>query len=431
MDYKLFSVKESQTGIPNLKTHVAALYNNMQQSFQSLPSKQRFLFESRARERANEPGRPLMEKCKDLSEMKEWCRAIPKIELHAHLNGCIRDSTLLELAKLLGEKGVINFGDVEHIIRKCGRSLTECFQLFDLFHILTTDHETISRITKEVIEDFAAEEVVYLELRTTPKSNEAKGMTKRSYMKAVVNGLRSVETVDVSFINFNGKTENFCESMQKSSKTCMETKKIYVRLLLSIDRRETMAAAMETVSLALEMREFGVVGIDLSGNPVVGEWTTFLPALKYAKEQGLPVTLHCGEVSNKMEIQAMLNFSPNRIGHACFLDEDDWHKARFLRIPVEICLTSNLRTERFSSIDLHHFANLYNSNHPLVLCTDDTGLFSTSLSNEYYLAAETFGLDKKDIFKLGANAIEYVFADNEVKKAIREIFRAFERRIAD
>ncbi|KAL0908980.1 hypothetical protein M5K25_023497 [Dendrobium thyrsiflorum] len=372
-----------------------------------------------------------MEKCTNLAEMKEWCRAIPKIELHAHLNGCIRDSTLLELAKLLGEKGVIIFADVEHVIRKCGRSLTECFQLFDLFHILATDHETISRITKEVVEDFAAEEVVYLELRTTPKNNEAKGMTKRSYMKAVINGLRSVDTVDVSFINLNGKTESFCEPVQKSCTTCMEKKKIYVRLLLSIDRRETTAAAMETVCLALEMREFGVVGIDLSGNPVVGEWDTFLPALKYAKEQGLPVTLHCGEVSNKMEIQAMLNFSPDRIGHACFLDEDDWEKARLSQIPVEICLTSNLRTERLSSIHVHHFANLYNANHPLVLCTDDTGLFSTSLSNEYYLAAETFGLDKKDMLQLGANAIEFVFADSEVKKAIREIFRAFERRLAD
>ncbi|KAG0469597.1 hypothetical protein HPP92_015648 [Vanilla planifolia] len=333
------------------------------------------------------------EKGRDFTELKEWCLAIPKIELHAHLNGCIRDSTLLELAEVLGERGEIVFDDVKHVINKYGRTLTECFQLFDLFHILATDHETISRITKEAVEDFAAENVVYLELRTTPKNNETKGMTKRSYLKAVINGLRSVESVNVSFINPNGRTESFYDPLQKGGLTVLEKKRIYVRLLLSIDRRETTAAAMETVSLALEMRELGVVGIDLSGNPIVGEWNSFFPALKYAKEMGLPITLHCGE--------------------------------------IEICLTSNLRTERLSSIDLHHFGKLFKAKHPLVLCTDDTGLFSTSLSNEYYLAATTFGLDKESILQLSTNAIHYVFADNELKKTLREIFQAYDKRLVD
>ncbi|KAG0469616.1 hypothetical protein HPP92_016316 [Vanilla planifolia] len=371
------------------------------------------------------------EKGCDFTELKEWCLAIPKIELHAHLNGCIRDSTLLELAEVLGERGEIVFDDVKHVINKYGRTLTECFQLFDLFHILATDHETISRITKEAVEDFAAENVVYLELRTTPKNNETKGMTKRSYLKAVINGLRSVESVNVSFINPNGRTESFYDPLQKGGLTVLEKKRIYVRLLLSIDRRETTAAAMETVSLALEMRELGVVGIDLSGNPIVGEWNSFFPALKYAKEMGLPITLHCGEVANKKEIQAMLDFCPERIGHACFLEDDDWEKAILLKIPIEICLTSNLRTERLSSIDLHHFGKLFKAKHPLVLCTDDTGLFSTSLSNEYHLAATTFGLDKESILQLSTNAIHYVFADNELKKTLREIFQAYDKRLVD
>jgi adenosine deaminase len=99
----------------------------------------------------------------------EWIQSLPKIELHAHLNGSIRDSTLLELARVLGEKGVIVFADVEHVIQKNDRSLVEVFKLFDLIHKLTTDHKTVTRITREVVEDFALENVVYLELRTTPK----------------------------------------------------------------------------------------------------------------------------------------------------------------------------------------------------------------------------------------------------------------------
>ncbi|KAF5205744.1 adenosine deaminase-like protein, partial [Thalictrum thalictroides] len=329
-----------------------------------------------------------------------------------------------ELAKVQGEKGVVVFADVEHVIMKSDRSLVECFKMFDLIHVLTTDHETVSRITKEVIEDFASENIVYVELRTTPKRNEAKGMTKRSYMEAVIDGLRSVDTVDVSFIpsDFNREKSSkaFSNNDNGSTRRC-----IFVRLLLSIDRRESTAAAMDTVQLALELRTLGVVGIDLSGNPLVGNWDTFLQPLLFAKDEGLPVTLHCGEVRNrKEEVQAMLDFLPQRIGHAIFFEEQQWKQLKQSRIPVEICLTSNILTECVISINNHHFDDLYKSKHPIALCTDDTGVFSTSLSHEYRLAASAFGLSEMDLYELGKNSIEYVFADEAVKKCLREVFYA-------
>ncbi|XP_042394494.1 N6-mAMP deaminase-like isoform X2 [Zingiber officinale] len=306
---------------------------------------------------------------------------------------------------------------------KNGRSLPECFKLFDLFHILTTDHQTVTRITKEVIEDFAAENVVYLELRTTPKQNESKGMTKLSYMKAVINGIQAVDTVDVAFVTSGASNLPLSETTPVNCiSNCNKRKKIYVRLLLSIDRRETTASAMETVKLARELKDFGVVGLDLSGNPIVGEWETFLPALKHAKELGLPITLHCGEVPNHKEIKAMIDFCPQRIGHACFLKEEEWTRVKVLRIPVEICLTSNIQSERLSSLSNHHFADIYKVNHPVALCTDDSGLFSTSLSNEYHLAASTFGLNKRDMFILARSAIQFSFADLEVKEELSKIF---------
>ncbi|KAK1678200.1 hypothetical protein QYE76_039048 [Lolium multiflorum] len=356
-------------------------------------------------------------------ETMEWCVALPKVELHAHLNGSVRNSTLLDLAKQLGDQGLIVFEDFKDVITKNSRSLPECFKLFDLFHILTTDHDTVTRITKEVVGDFAAENVVYLEIRTTPKNNEGKGMTKRSYMNAVIKGLKAVEDVDVVLFDSNLRTDETLSPTPMSDLAGdMKKQKIYVRLLLSIDRRETASAALDTVNLAMEMKDQGVVGIDLSGNPVVGEWETYLPALEHAKELGIPITIHCGEVPNRKEIQAVLDFCPQRLGHVCCLNDEEWKKLKSSMIPVEICLTSNVMTGGTPSLELHHFADLYNAKHPLSLCTDDSGLFSTSLSNEYYLVASTFGLSKAELFRLAQGAVEFVFADDEVKKSLRLMF---------
>ncbi|XP_066395451.1 N6-mAMP deaminase-like [Miscanthus floridulus] len=366
-------------------------------------------------------------KSASIEEMREWCVALPKVELHAHLNGSVRNSTLLELAKQLGDKGVIVFEDVKDVIMKSDRSLPECFKLFDLFHILTTDHATVTRVAKEVVEDFAAENVVYLEIRTTPKNNEAKGMTKRSYMDAVIKGLKEVEAVDVALFDSNFRTNETLNSKLLDGDA--KKKKIYVRLLLSIDRRETTSAAMDTVNLAMEMKDQGVIGIDLSGNPVVGEWETYLPALQHAKNLGIPITIHCGEVANRKEIQAVLDFFPQRLGHVCCLNDVEWEKLKSLMIPVEICLTSNVMTGGAPSLELHHFADLYNAKHPLSLCTDDSGLFSTSLSNEYYLVATTFGLSKSELFQLAQDAAQFVFADDVVKKSLKEVFKHAEKRL--
>ncbi|KAG9136943.1 hypothetical protein Leryth_023165 [Lithospermum erythrorhizon] len=359
----------------------------------------------------------------------DWFVALPKVELHAHLNGSIRDSTLLELARDLGEKGIIVFSDVEPVILKDDRSLFEVFKLFDLIHILTTDHKTVTRITKEVVEDFAAENVVYLEIRTTPKTNNSKGMSKQSYMEAVLEGLKSVSTVAVVFSHgLNAKNPCNSDVINNPSSETQE-KKIFVRLLLSIDRRETTEAAMETVKLALDMRHLGVVGIDLSGNPVIGKWDTFLPALEFAKTQGLSITLHCGEVPNPEEIHAMLDFQPRRIGHACCFGDGEWKKLKSLNIPVEICLTSNIKTNTISSLDIHHFADLYKWKHPLVICTDDFGVFSTTLSDEYNMASSAFGLTKRDMFELSRNAVDFIFADDGVKRELQDIFASTERKL--
>ncbi|CAM6098336.1 unnamed protein product [Calypogeia fissa] len=353
-------------------------------------------------------------------EMARW-KSIPKIELHAHLNGCVRPSTLFELASEEGRTGTTSVGDIGYLIRegfKSNASLADCFRLFPLIHGLTTDHAIVTRITKEAIEDFFADNVVYLELRTTPKRNEAHGMTKRSYVEAVLAGF---EAAGVSPCSKNG--------LQRSEVQAKPNR--HVRLLLSIDRRESAEAAMDTVLLAWELRNRGVVGIDLSGNPTVGQWQTFLPALNWAKQRGMPLTLHCGEIFNSEEVRSMLAIQPQRLGHVCCLEKPEWSALLESNIPVEICLTSNVRSRSVRSIYDHHFAALHKAKHPTILCTDDPGLFSTCLSHEYSLAATCFGLSEEDILRMGKNAVEYTFAEEQLKQTLRKIFEEAMTKTAD
>jgi hypothetical protein len=111
------------------------------------------------------------------------------------------------------------------------------------------------------------------------------------------------------------------------------------------------AAAMETVHLAAELAPRGVVGIDLSGNPAVGTWATWAPALTEARALGLAVTLHCGEVDNPEEVAAMLAFRPRRLGHAvsCAAQEGLLPTLLASHIPVELCLTSNVLSQSVPS----------------------------------------------------------------------------------
>ncbi|KAK9822674.1 hypothetical protein WJX81_007205 [Elliptochloris bilobata] len=320
-----------------------------------------------------------------------FCRSLPKIELHAHLNGSVRESTLQELA---GEQ--LKLGGA--------KTLPECFKLFDAIHRCTTIHERIQRIAREAAEDFAADNVVYLELRTSPKVHLEHGVTKRSYVDAVLAGLAEYQAA--------------CSAVGQTGAT--------VRLLLSIDRREDAAAALATVELAAELMPRGVAGIDLSGNPAAGELATWLPALRRARSLGLALTLHAAEVFNPGETAAMLDFAPERLGHMCCLDARLEAQLAASRIPIELCLTSNLLSGSVTRLPDHHFAALHRAGHPVCLCTDDCGIYGTSLSRELALAGACFDLSPAALARLCRDAAGYAFlpADERAALQAREAARA-------
>lgn len=329
----------------------------------------------------------------------EFCRDLPKIELHAHLNGSVRLSTLRELAE---DRGDLSKSDMEGMTND--RTLSEHLDAFSLVHKVTTHHEAVVRITKEVLEDFHDDGVIYLELRSTPKSQECTGMTKRSYLEAVLNGVQS-----------------FYKSRPVAT--------MVVRLILSINRTECLEDALETVALGVEYSTRGVVGIDLSGNPVVGDFQTLRGALEIARKRSLGVTVHAGELMDSDELWEIIDFAPDRLSHMCFVDEGTDDKLLESKIPLELCLTSNIKTKLVESIEGHHFKKYHGSNHPIAICTGAMGLLSTSLSSEYWTVAKTFNLNSKDLLKLAERTVDYIFANKATKNSLRATYSRYRQEI--
>ncbi|XP_062856117.1 adenosine deaminase-like protein [Trichomycterus rosablanca] len=328
-------------------------------------------------------------------------RQLPKVELHAHLNGSVSYETM---EKLIARKPHLNIESSMTAIQSGQqRTLDECFQVFKVIHQLVDSEEDILMVAKAVIQEFAADGVKYLELRSTPRQETKTGLTKRKYIETVIEAI------------------NQCKQEQVD---------IDVRFLVAVDRRNGPEVAMEMVKLAEDFMlssDGVVVGLDLSGDPTVGHGKDLLPALQKARNCGLKLALHLSEVpSQKEETDLLLSLPPDRIGHGTFLHPEVGGSDSLVdkvckqNIPIELCLTSNVKGQTVPSYDKHHFQYWYERGHPCVICTDDKGVFCTDLSQEYQLAASTFGLSREAVWSLSQQAIQCSFAPEPIKQQLEQ-----------
>ncbi|XP_017775223.1 PREDICTED: adenosine deaminase-like protein [Nicrophorus vespilloides] len=314
----------------------------------------------------------------------QFCKELPKIELHAHLNGSLSKETLMTLGCL--EKSVSEYQRLSNLYDKSRRSLEECFELFGVAHGATKNKAAVYTATTCVIDEFYRDNCIYLELRTTPR--DERDMSKQEYVETVVAAI------------LDNKND------------------MIVKLLLSIDRRHDLDASNEVLELILRMHAKYpeiIKGVDLCGNP--NEGTFPLQIFQKARRGGLKITLHCGEVDNEQEILEMLKFSPDRIGHGTFIRGNSFSMYKEHRIPLEICLTSNIVCGTVVSYEQHHVREWLKEKFPFSISTDDKGVFCSNLSNEYYLASKHFGLNEDDLYAITRNAVDHSFG-SEVEKEI-------------
>ncbi|KAL0279030.1 UNVERIFIED_CONTAM: hypothetical protein PYX00_000676 [Menopon gallinae] len=366
-----------------------------------------------AKGRGNMPSCRLLYRGPNLPIMDKFCEQLPKIEVHAHLNGSIRLEVLEELRSYNIQNNIpqmdrTTWFDLSKIfLRSEVPTLSECFKIFEMSHSVTINPYTVQRATESVIEDFANDNVVYLELRSTLRSE--KGMTKAKYLESIISAVRNCE--------------------QKFP--C-----IIVKLIVSINRKNSIQDAKENVDIAIRYAKAEpdiVVGIDLSGDPHQKLFTDFIEILNKARKHGLKLTIHFGEILGDKEINDALNFEIDRLGHGTFVHPDkggslqNWKLLLKKKTPVEICITSNLRCRTVDCPEKHHFRLLYSAGHPVILGTDDKSIFHTSLSSEYKIVQSTFNLSKEELWKLNYNAIDHAFCTECTKKHLRDLFTSWKK----
>jgi len=325
----------------------------------------------------------------------QWIKQIPKIELHAHLHGSVRDETIFDLMKLHPER--FTQDDIDTIAKE--RTLDDVWKVFGIVHRCVTSREAVKRITTEMIEDFAAENVKYLEIRTTPRALPDSNLDMEGYVEAVIEAIKE------------------CDVRPDLS--------IRVNLILSVNRSNPKPKARATLDICLRYRKKGIVGLDFSGPPV-NTFSDFYDVFREAQLNDLKTTVHCAEWLNDEDTKLILDFKPNRLGHFIQCGDDLFQRCIEEKHPVEICPSSNLVTEMIPDISKHPFGR-YPEGHPLSMCTDDSGVFHISLTHEIYIIAKAFGLSKERIRNMITESVEMTFQKPKFIKRLRKtIIKGFD-----
>lgn len=349
--------------------------------------------------------------------LRAFCVALPKAELHAHIGGCVRARTLLQL---LDASGLAGEAASARALLSAPLTLASAFAYFKCVHAAVRTAAALSRVVREAVADAADDGVVLLELRSTPRALAAAPDDDR------VRALPLPAAADAADAELHRYVAVIGAALVDAA---VAHPTVMVRLLLSFDRAASPAAHAAVARVAAvwaAVRVAGlapvpdeedalVVGVDVSGDPRVGDARGLLPILSYLRSRGIKVAFHTGEVRNDDEHAAIAAWRPDRYGHMAVLSDDAVreHCARGTSAPpIEVCPTSNALTLRLAHLRDHPTLRRWlDARAPVAICSDDPAAFRSPLSAEFERVAVEFGLSHADLAALARGAFEYSFCE--------------------
>ncbi len=317
---------------------------------------------------------------------RELVRALPKAELHCHLDGSLRPETMLELAAAVGirmpsdEPAVLR----EQMVVRDADKLEDYLARFDTTLALMQRADALERIAYELVEDAAHDGVRYIEVRFSPRLNTRGGLSSDEVLDAVSTGVRRGEAE-------HGTT---------------------ARIIVCGLRHWQPVLSLELARLAVRWRERGVVAFDLAGSERGHPARAHADAFAWARAHDLAVTVHAGEGDGADSIrQAVHECGAHRIGHATRLREDA-SLAQYVndrRLALEMCLTSNVQTRAVAGYADHPLREYFDRGMNVSLNTDNRLMSGVSLTDEYMLAAEHLAFGFEELCELALNGIAAAF----------------------
>lgn len=340
---------------------------------------------------------------------EEIIKSVPKILLHDHLDGGLRPQTVIELANDLNYKKLPTKDKDElaawfHEGASKG-SLVEFLKGFEHTTAVLQTNEGLERAAYEMMEDMKDDGVVYVETRFAPVYHQNKNMYMEDAVNAVLNGLE------------RGKNE------------------FGVGYGLILCGMRNMTNTLEIAELAVNFRKDGVVGFDLAGEEGGYPPKKHVDAFHFIQRSNFNITIHAGEAFGKESIwQAIQWCGAHRIGHATNLIEDivlddEGEVLSFgdltqyvldKRIPLEICLLSNLHTGAVDKLEHHPFGILFREKFRVTINTDDRLMSANSMTKEFLTAAQYFNIDFDDIEKITINSMKSAFI--QYKERLKYIY---------
>lgn len=332
-----------------------------------------------------------------LTVTRELLHKLPKTDLHVHLDGSVRPETMIELAHEYGkEMPRWNAEELrDHMHVKDARNLVDYLARFDTTLSVMQTAEALERIAYELAEDAAAENVRYMEVRYSPVLNIQGGLTLDEAVDAPLRGLRRAEQ------DFGIRTAVIICGLRNMSPN----------------------TSMDLADLTVNHRDRGVIAFDLAG----AEYN--YPAKKHREafykviNANIAATIHAGEAYGPESIHQALHYcNANRIGHGTrlFEDPDLMQYCNDFRIPLEICITSNVQTKAVNSFEEHPVRLYYDEGLVVTLNTDNRLMSGTTVTDEFWRAHQHLGFTWDELCDVSVMGFQSAFLPYQEKVALVE-----------
>ena len=331
-------------------------------------------------------------------EIYQYLHSLPKADLHCHLDGSLRIPTIIDLA---GQQKVELPSGREDELRKILKvgenhsDLNSLLRLFDITLSVLQTEEALYRAAYELVEDTAAENVKYLEVRYSPVLHTRKGLSLTRIMEAVLLGLRDARK------KFNTKNG----------------------VIVCGIRQISPDISLKLAEMTVAYKYRGVVGFDLAGTEDQYPAKEHKEAFYLIRNNCINCTVHAGEAYGPDSIKQALHYlNAHRIGHGTRLKEDGdlLNYVNDHRIPVEICLTSNVQVGAVRSFDFHPAKFYFDCGLRVTINTDNRLLSDTTVTDELYTAVDKCGFELADIPDLIINGFKSSFLHYKQRMTLLE-----------